>query len=158
MWPRRRGVAPCRQSATSLDAETMARSRDPMSWVALGQGAFYAVTGTWPLLSMRTFLAVTGPKTDLWLVKTVGALLVVIGLTLGLDGLGKRVSPGTLLLGTGSALGLGAIDVVYVHRRQISRVYLLDALAELALLAAWWVAASAGARRAKVLAPERRAL
>ena len=33
--------------------------------VALVQGIFYFLTGIWPLLSMETFLKVTGPKTDL---------------------------------------------------------------------------------------------
>ena len=31
---------------------------------------------------MRSFLAVTGPKTDLWLVRTVGVVVLAIGVTL----------------------------------------------------------------------------
>jgi hypothetical protein len=46
------------------------------------QGVYYLVTGVWPLVSMDTFLRVTGPKTDLWLVNTVGALIAVIALAL----------------------------------------------------------------------------
>lgn len=42
--------------------------------LALGQGPYYFATGVWPLVSMRTFEAVPGPKTDRWLVKTVGVL------------------------------------------------------------------------------------
>ena len=33
------------------------------------QGALYVVTGVWPLLHMASFEAVTGPKTDDWLVR-----------------------------------------------------------------------------------------
>jgi hypothetical protein len=57
--------------------------------VALAQGAYYLLTGVWPLLSLRTFELVTGPKTDDWLVRTVGVLvlavvLAVLGVLLGL--------------------------------------------------------------------------
>lgn len=47
--------------------------------LALAQGAFYLATGIWPLVSMRTFERVTGPKTDKWLVKTAGVLITAIG-------------------------------------------------------------------------------
>ena len=57
--------------------------------LALLQGAFFAVTGIWPLISPGTFQKVTGPKVDFWLVKTVGILIAVIGSVLMLDG-GKR--------------------------------------------------------------------
>lgn len=39
-----------------------------------------------------------------------------------------------------SAAGLSLIDLVFVARRRISPVYLLDAAAEAALVAAWAVA------------------
>src|ERR687897_547956 len=71
------------------------------------QAIFYIVTGVWPFVSMRSFEAVTGPKVDRWLVKTVGALVAVIGCALALA------------------------------NRRISPVYLLDAIAEIALLAGW---------------------
>lgn len=41
----------------------------------LGQGLFYLTSGIWPLIDMPSFEAVTGRKTDKWLVKTVGLLL-----------------------------------------------------------------------------------
>ena len=46
------------------------------------QGVYFLLTGVWPLLSIRTFEAVTGPKVDRWLVKTVGLLVAVIGASL----------------------------------------------------------------------------
>lgn len=108
--------------------------------VALGQGGYYLLSGIWPLVSMRSFLKVTGPKTDLWLVKTVGVLIAAIGAVLALSARRDRVTPEVALLGAGSAAGLAAIDVVYVARHRILPVYLLDALAELWLIAAWAVA------------------
>ena len=47
--------------------------------IAGTQGSYFLLTGVWPLLHMRSFLAVTGPKTDLWLVETVGVLVAAIG-------------------------------------------------------------------------------
>ncbi|MGE5597234.1 MAG: hypothetical protein ACM3S1_14515 [Hyphomicrobiales bacterium] len=104
-------------------------------FVLFGQGIYYLVTGAWALLGIRSFQAVTGPKTDLWLVKTVGALVTAIGAVLTLSALRRRPPAEMRLLATGSAVGLAAIDTVYVRRGRISPIYLLDALAELAPLA-----------------------
>lgn len=105
--------------------------------VALAQGAYDLATAVWPLLSMRSFIAVTGPKTDLWLVRSLGALIGVIGATLFVAGARRRIAPEIRLLAVGSALGLGGIDVIYVARGRIRRIYLADALAQLAFIAAW---------------------
>ncbi|MGH7930336.1 MAG: hypothetical protein ACREQV_21375 [Candidatus Binatia bacterium] len=102
--------------------------------VLLGQGAYYLATGVWPLASLRTFESVTGPKTDKWLVKTVGVLVGVIGAALMLAGRRKAVSPQVRLLAAGSAVGLTAIEVTYVAKRRIAPVYLLDTLGEVAIL------------------------
>lgn len=48
------------------------------------QGAYYIATGMWPLMSRRAFEAVTGPKTDWWLVQMVGLLAVSIGTTIAI--------------------------------------------------------------------------
>ena len=108
--------------------------------LALGQGGVYLLTGVWPLLSIRTFQMVTGPKTDLWLVKTVGVLVSVIGAVLILAGVRRTETAEVPLLAAGSAAGLTAIDVIYSTRGRISKVYLLDAVFETALIGAWGVA------------------
>jgi hypothetical protein len=46
------------------------------------QAAYYLITGLWPLVSLRTFEMVTGPKTDDWLVRMVGLLAAAIGAAL----------------------------------------------------------------------------
>jgi hypothetical protein len=106
-------------------------------WLALGQGVYYAATGAWPLVSMRTFEAVTGPKRDRWLVKTVGLLIGVIGGSLSFAAARPPVAAPLALLGAASAGALGIVDVVYASRGRISRIYLLDAVAEAAIVAAW---------------------
>jgi hypothetical protein len=51
------------------------------TWIARVQGWFYLLTGLWAILDIDSFQRVTGPKVDLWLVKTVGVLVIVIGAT-----------------------------------------------------------------------------
>ena len=115
--------------------------------LAIGQGVFYVGTGIWPIVSLRTFEAVTGPKADGWLVKTAGLLITAIGAGLTSAGLRGRVTPDMKLVAVGAAAGLTAIDVVYVARRRISRVYLLDAVAEVGLIGAWAAAQALGRER-----------
>ena len=103
----------------------------------LTQGLYYLATGLWPLVSIGTFQKVTGPKCDIWLVKTVGVLVTVIGAVIGVAGARRNITPETPLLGAGSAAGLAGIDIVYVAKGRILPIYLLDALAELLLVGAW---------------------
>jgi hypothetical protein len=105
--------------------------------VALVQGIYFFITGIWPILSMSTFLKITGPKTDLWLVKTVGLILAVIGAVLIYAQMTASINPPVILLAIGSALSLALVEFIYVFKRVISPVYLGDAFAELILIA-WW--------------------
>ena len=116
-----------------------ARSGRLLRLVALVQGLFYVATGLWSLVSIETFEMVTGPKIDDWLVKTVGVLVIVIGAVLIVAARRRQITLEILLLAVGSALGLTAIEVVYVSRGRISPIYLLDAAAELILVAIWSV-------------------
>jgi hypothetical protein len=105
--------------------------------LALIQGIYYVATGIWPLLDITSFQMVTGPKTDLWLVRTVGVLVTVIGAVLLLAWHGRRITPEVMLLAIGSALGLASIDLIYALSGTISSVYLADAVAELGLVGLW---------------------
>jgi hypothetical protein len=106
--------------------------------VALVQGLYFFISGVWPILSMRTFLKVTGPKTDLWLVKTVGLILAVIGLALVYAQINGKINTSVILLGMGSAVSLAIVEFVYVAKRVISPIYLGDAAVELILIG-WWM-------------------
>jgi len=116
--------------------ETAHRRRLPLSPLILrATAAYYLATGLWPLIDMRSFELVTGPKTDKWLVKMVGALAATNGLALAV---GARTMPSreTRTLAVASALSFTAIDVIYVLRRRIRPIYLGDAALEIALAAA----------------------
>jgi hypothetical protein len=105
--------------------------------LSMGQGAYFLATGIWPLVDIKSFQAVTGLKTDLWLVKTVGVLVGVIGGVLIAAGARRKVTGEISALAIGSAAGLTAIDVVYAAKRRVSPIYLLDAVAEIALIGGW---------------------
>jgi hypothetical protein len=108
--------------------------------VALVQGIYFLVTGVWPLISMKSFLAITGPKTDLWLVKTVGLILAVIGAVLIYAQRTAAVNPPVAFLAIGAAASLVLVEIVYVIKKVISPIYLGDALVEIVLII-WWVVA-----------------
>lgn len=113
--------------------------------LASGQAALYVATGLWPLVHMPSFEAVTGPKRERWLVRTVGVLLTVVGAVLASGAARRRVSPELRLLGGASAAALAGVDVWYAGvRRRISPVYLADAVVEVALAAAWAACARRG--------------
>jgi len=105
---------------------------------ALVQGIYFLVTGLWPLLDIDSFQKVTGPKHDIWLVKTVGVVIAAIGASLTVAGWQAQVTTATVVLAVGSAAGLTAIDLYYVRLGVIGPVYLGDALLEVGLIA-WWV-------------------
>ena len=98
----------------------------------LAQGGYYVLAGLWALVSIRTFQIVTGPKIDLWLVRTVAVLTLVIGAAVLLAWRRNRLLPETAVVAIGAALGYAVIDVVYALGGRISPVYLLDAVLELA--------------------------
>ena len=82
------------------------------------QAAYFLVSGLWPIVSRPTFEAVTGPKTDYWLVRTVGGLACVIGTTLGVASYRNRVSRELAVLGIGGARQ----DLPYLSGRRGARV------------------------------------
>jgi hypothetical protein len=101
------------------------------------QGAYYIATGIWPLVHMKSFMAVTGPKEDRWLVKTVGVLVATIGGHLLQSSRTPSLARNAKSLAVSSAIGLGVVDTWYSARGVISPVYLLDAVAEAALVGSW---------------------
>ena len=108
-----------------------------MKILARAHGVYYLATGVWPLAHIDSFQAVTGAKTDLWLVKTVGLLICVIGAAVWISSRRTVPGPETVVLASGAALALGFVDVFYSARGVISKIYLLDAPVEAALAGAW---------------------
>jgi hypothetical protein len=109
--------------------------------VAAAQAAVYVPTGVWPFVSRRAFEAVTGPKTEWWLVQTVGLAVTAVGAGLGEAARRDAVTRELGIVGAGCAAGLAAIDVVYVAKGRLRWTYLLDAVVEAGLVAAWVKAA-----------------
>jgi hypothetical protein len=105
--------------------------------IAVLQGVYFVLTGIWPLISIDTFQKVTGPKSDLWLVKTVGSLIAVLGFVILLAGFRGNVTFEIFLLAVGSCAALAAVDINYSRRGVISRTYLLDAALETVLIILW---------------------
>jgi hypothetical protein len=124
-------------STTPIDSRDTARpAHARFRRLATVQSAVYLATGAWPLISRRTFEAVTGPKVDFWLVRAVGGLLVVVGGVLA-DAARRPPSREAAVLGAGAAGVLGLVSATHALRGRISKVYLLDALMELGLAASW---------------------
>jgi hypothetical protein len=97
------------------------------------QSVYYGVTGAWPVVHMPSFEAITGPKTDDWLVHMVGLLTVAIALTIWPRG--GRVATPVRTLAVSAAASYLVIDVVYATLGVIAPIYLLDAVAEVMLIA-----------------------
>jgi hypothetical protein len=121
------------------------RSLVALCWL---QGGYYLITGVWPLVHVKSFQWVTGPKTDHlvtgreadhWMLNTISALIIAIALVLLAAAARRRVSVDVALLAVFSALALAMIDSVYVARSTISPIYLADGAVELVLAAVWTV-------------------
>jgi hypothetical protein len=105
--------------------------------VAAAQSVVFIASGLWPVVSLKSFEAVTGPKLEGWLVKTVGLLIASVGVGLALGARRGRVSDETALVGGLSAAALAGIDLRYGSTGRIARVYLADALLEALFVAGW---------------------
>ena len=127
--------------------DMMSRLHDAIRHVWMLQAAYNTITGIWPLIGIRSFQWITGPKTDLWLVRCVGGLVTVIGIVLGMAGRRGRVTPEITALAVGSSASLAAIDVIYSSRGRISRIYWLDAIINVLFIGAWVSRIRTGMRR-----------
>jgi hypothetical protein len=92
------------------------------------QGIYYLLTGIWPVIDIASFMLVTGPKTDIWLVKMVGLLTVAIAITLITTY--KKGGDILRILAVCAACSYLFIDVYYYFNGTISIVYVGDAVAE----------------------------
>ena len=87
--------------------------------------------------ALPQFEAVTGPKTDTWLVKCVGGLGAAAGYAQLRAGPSEEGKEAARRIGAGTAATFAAVDLAYASTGRISRIYLLDAVLELAWLLAW---------------------
>jgi hypothetical protein len=107
--------------------------------VALTQGAYYLVSGAWSVVHIDSFQKVTGRKTDLWLVKSVGLLLGAIGAGLIHRRLRPAIRPGTRLRRHGECRRSARHRTGLCFQAGHLADLLADALVELGFLI-WWAA------------------
>lgn len=103
------------------------------------QGIYTLLTALWALADIHSFMQITGPKTDIWLVKTVATLLLPIGTCLLFGVFIREDRWMVLLLGAMTALGLVIIDLYYTLNKTISNIYLLDGCLEFLFFVGWIV-------------------
>lgn len=102
------------------------------SLVSRIQAIYYLLTGAWPVIDINTFMMVTGPKTDIWLVKMVGLLTVAIAISIFYAI--KRDARTAKVLGISAACSYTAIDIYYAVNDVIRDIYLADAALELLII------------------------
>jgi energy-converting hydrogenase Eha subunit E len=126
---------------------------EPARWrtrLVAGQGGYYLATGLWPVIHLGSFEAVTGPKTDDWLVHMVGLLAAVIGVSLIVAVLRAYTHSATVTtLAAGSALAFAAIDLWYGLTGRISPIFLADAVVELGIVVLLALTRKDGATRSE---------
>ncbi|UOF00083.1 hypothetical protein [Bdellovibrio reynosensis] len=81
-------------------------------------------------------MKLTGSKTDKWLVVTVGWLITISAIVMLMAAFGS-ITKEIIALAVLDAFILGIIDVYYVSKKVISKVYLGDAVVEFLLVLAW---------------------
>jgi hypothetical protein len=102
-------------------------------------GAINVVSGLWPLLHMRNFEWLFGPKVDRWLV-TRSRGLTSVGYAQWRDGTDEDW-PHARRIGVASSRRCSLLDLVNVPRGRIHATYLIDARVEATLLGGWLVTA-----------------
>jgi hypothetical protein len=102
--------------------------------VVRAQAAYYGATGAWAVFHRSSFEAVSGSKTDYWLVRMVGALTTATAAALAVGANKREISSETRTLALGTAASFAGIDGYYAARGRISKVYLLDLVAQACLI------------------------
>lgn len=105
-------------------------------WV---QTSYYFLTALWGIIDINSFMAVTGPKTDVWLVKTVSVLLLAISFSFLSALFSKTNEWPTIFLAAGCCISFAFIDFYYSAKGTISAIYSLDGIVQLILLAGWLI-------------------
>ena len=103
-------------------------------WV---QGTYMVLTALWGLLDIHSFMVVTGPKTDVWLVKTVSVLILCLSI-LFFSNLAVHSHPlPVVLTGMSASAGLAFIDFYYTLNETIRWVYAVDGGVEAGFFCLW---------------------
>jgi hypothetical protein len=107
-----------------------------VSTILITHAGYLGVTGLWPLIHIDSFMAVLGPKTDLWLVYTVALLLISVAWRLFLcRHFGQYRLTGGIAIPT--ALSLAFIDFYYSATDVIRDIYEVDGFIQVIFIILW---------------------
>ena len=106
------------------------------SWV---QAIYTFLTAVWPIVDIKSFMMVSGYKTDRWLVETVSVLLLSLSICILLDIFSKGDHFSVPVLALLMSVSLAYIDFYYALHGTISKIYMADGLAEIVFAGCWTV-------------------
>src|SRR4051812_43345695 len=98
--------------------------------VAYCHAIYFFVTGIWPFIHSESFFFITGPKTDVWLVKMVGLLATATAISITYALVKTLFNKAVLFFVLSISLSFAVIDCFYAFRGDIRTVYLGDATIE----------------------------
>lgn len=101
------------------------------------QGSYTTLTALWALIDINSFMFVTGPKTDIWLVKTVSVVLLAIWISFIAQAVTKSPPLPVALLALISSAGLCFVDIYYATNDVIRNIYLGDAFLQVLFTGIW---------------------
>lgn len=101
------------------------------------QCIYTLITAVWPILDIQSFMEVTGYKTDVWLVKTVGALLIPVAACMGTHLFIRSDHTPVFVLGAFTAIAFICIDFYYALNDVIPDIYLADGVVQVIFLITW---------------------
>jgi hypothetical protein len=118
-------------------------------WLVWIQSIYTFLTAVWPLVHIESFMLVTGYKTDIWLVKTVGALLIPIAVSLFSHLFTEGNHWPAVFLGALTAAAFICVDFYYALNDVIRDIYMADGFVEILFLLCWLFIASSNLRNSR---------
>jgi hypothetical protein len=103
------------------------------------QGTYTFITAVWPIVHIESFMWISGPKSDIWLVKTEGVTLMAISVCLltGIFAKGDYLPIAALALFT--SVGLAYVDFYYALNDTIWDTYMADGIIEIIFAICWLI-------------------
>src|SRR5688572_2332657 len=102
------------------------------------QGLYTLLTALWALTHIDSFIRVTGPKTDIWLVKTVAAILLSIATCFLYGPFVKQDHFLVIVVGITSSAALASIDFYYTGNNTINKIYQADGYLQVLFFLLWF--------------------
>jgi hypothetical protein len=106
-------------------------------WLLAIQGGYYFITAAWGLIDIDSFMDVSGPKTDIWLVKTVSAMLLAICAGIFTAILQREINLAVAVMCFALTISFAAIDFYYTLNKTIKWVYAVDGGLQIVFMIGW---------------------